>query len=52
MEFSLTPIGHVRGGRADPLDDHWGESRAAIDLDAERFGPEALAGWRISAMPR
>jgi tRNA (Thr-GGU) A37 N-methylase len=44
MEFSLTPIGHVRGGRADPLDDHWGESRAAIDLDAERFGPEALAG--------
>lgn len=44
MDYSLTPIGHVSGGRADPIDDHWGESQAAIELDADRFGPEALAG--------
>ena len=44
MDYSLTPIGHVSGGRADPIDDHWGESRAAIELDADHFEPEALAG--------
>jgi tRNA (Thr-GGU) A37 N-methylase len=38
----LQPIGHVRGGRA--VDDDWGASRSHIQLDADRFGPEALAG--------
>jgi tRNA (adenine37-N6)-methyltransferase len=37
-------IGHVRGGRDAPDDDDWGKSRARIELDASRFGPEALAG--------
>jgi tRNA (Thr-GGU) A37 N-methylase len=40
----MTPIGIVRGGRAKPIDDEWGASRARIELDAAVFGPEALAG--------
>ena len=44
MSFALDPIGHVRGGRDRPVDDDWGESRARIELDPARFGPEALAG--------
>jgi tRNA-Thr(GGU) m(6)t(6)A37 methyltransferase TsaA len=42
--FTITPIGVVRGGRSEPVDDDWGASRARIELDAEAFGAEALAG--------
>lgn len=42
--ISMTPVGVVRGGRGEPIDDDWGASRARIELDAARFGPEALAG--------
>ena len=42
--YSLSPIGHVRGGRDEAVDDDWGQSRARIALDGEVFGPEALAG--------
>jgi tRNA (Thr-GGU) A37 N-methylase len=44
VTFNLEPIGHVRGGRDQPVDDDWGRSRARIELDPARFGPEALAG--------
>lgn len=44
MTFTLTPIGHVRGGRAEAIDDDWGASRATIALDAGKFTPDALAG--------
>ncbi|MCF8505366.1 MAG: SAM-dependent methyltransferase [Caulobacter sp.] len=44
MTFTIDAIGHVRGGRAEAIDDDWGPSRARIDLDPERFGPEALFG--------
>ena len=44
MEFFMRPIGHVRGGRAEPTDDDWGASRARIELDAGRFDETALAG--------
>lgn len=44
MTYMIEPIGHVRGGRADPTDDDWGRSRAAIELDATRFDANALAG--------
>jgi tRNA (Thr-GGU) A37 N-methylase len=44
VTIDITPIGHVRGGREQPIDDDWGESRACIELDGARFGPEALAG--------
>jgi tRNA-Thr(GGU) m(6)t(6)A37 methyltransferase TsaA len=43
MSFAVEPIGYVRGGRDQPVDDDWGASRARIEL-APRFGPEALAG--------
>lgn len=42
--IALTPIGHVRGGRTEAIDDDWGRSRARIELDPARFGPDALAG--------
>ena len=42
--FTMTPIGRVEGGRDVAEDDDWGASRAAILLDAGRFGPDALAG--------
>ena len=44
MTFAFDPIGHVRGGRGQPVDDDWGGSRARIELDPARFGPDALAG--------
>jgi tRNA (Thr-GGU) A37 N-methylase len=44
MKYTIEAIGYVRGGRADPIDDDWGQSGAVIELDATRFDPEALAG--------
>lgn len=44
MDYTITPIGQVRGGRAEAVDDDWGASRAVIALDPARFGPDALAG--------
>lgn len=42
--ITVQAVGHVRGGRAEPTDDDWGESRARVVLDPARFGPGALAG--------
>jgi tRNA (Thr-GGU) A37 N-methylase len=44
MRFMLEPVGYVRGGRVEAIDDDWGPSRARVELDAARFGPEALFG--------
>jgi tRNA (adenine37-N6)-methyltransferase len=44
MSYIIDPIGKVRGGRADPIDDDWGKSLAAIELDPARFSSEALMG--------
>ena len=41
--IALRPVGHVRGGRAEPIDDGWDSVTATIEL-APPFGPEALAG--------
>jgi tRNA-Thr(GGU) m(6)t(6)A37 methyltransferase TsaA len=41
--ITLRPIGYVRGGRAEPIDDGWDAVTATIALVPE-FGPEALAG--------
>ncbi|MFB6622830.1 SAM-dependent methyltransferase [Streptomyces sp. NPDC056374] len=38
------PVGRVVGGRAEVRDDEWGDVESVIRLDAEAFGPEALAG--------
>ncbi len=40
----IAPVGHVRGGRDQAVDDDWGKSRARIELDPSRFGRQALAG--------
>ena len=42
--YAVQPVGHVRGGRDQPIDDDWGGSRARIELDPARFTAEALAG--------
>jgi tRNA-Thr(GGU) m(6)t(6)A37 methyltransferase TsaA len=42
--YEVRPIGHVRGGRAEPDDDRWGGVVARIELNAARFGADALAG--------
>ena len=41
--ISLTPIGHVRGGRADPTDDAWDAVTARIKLDPAQFKADATA---------
>ncbi|MDV5149851.1 SAM-dependent methyltransferase [Streptomyces sp. SBC-4] len=38
------PVGRVVGGRDEVRDDAWGDVESVIRLDAEAFGPEALAG--------
>jgi tRNA (adenine37-N6)-methyltransferase len=43
-EILMTPVGIVRSARTAPDDDHWDSFPARIELDAARFGPEALAG--------
>lgn len=43
MSFSVHPIGFVRGGRVEATDDHWGDSRAAIEL-APDMPEESLSG--------
>lgn len=40
----IEPIGHVAGGRVEPVDDDWGTVEATIVLDGARFTPEALTG--------
>lgn len=42
--IEMQPVGIVRGGRTEAIDDDWGASRACIELDPGRFGPDALAG--------
>ena len=43
MAFDIEAIAHVRGGRAEAVDDDWDRETAVIELEP-RFGPEALAG--------
>ncbi|ANY20887.1 putative tRNA (adenine(37)-N6)-methyltransferase [Tsuneonella dongtanensis] len=43
-DFTMTPVGYVRGGRAEALDDDWGGSEATIELDPARFDADALLG--------
>ena len=44
--ITLHAIGAVRGGRTGPDDDGWDKIRAAVELDATRFGPSAFSGLR------
>jgi tRNA (Thr-GGU) A37 N-methylase len=42
--FTVETIAHVVGGRAEPIDDHWGGTRSIIRIDDPRFTPEATKG--------
>jgi len=44
MILEIEPVGHVRGGRSEAIDDDWGKVQARIELDVTRFGPESLSG--------
>lgn len=37
MVLALEPMGYVRGGLAQAVDDNWGDVRAVIKLDGARF---------------
>lgn len=41
--IEITPIGHVRGGRTEPIDDDWGPVEATIELDPGVLDPTATA---------
>jgi len=41
--ITMRPIGFVRGGRAEPIDDDWDSVETTIDLDASQFKPDATA---------
>ncbi|WP_324783937.1 SAM-dependent methyltransferase [Streptomyces sp. H51] len=43
-ELVVRPVGWVIGGREEVRDDEWGEVRSVVRLDADRFGPDAVAG--------
>src|SRR4051794_34071071 len=40
----MQPIGRVRSTRTEPVDDDWDAVESTVELDPERFGPEAVAG--------
>lgn len=42
--FELRPIGWVRSTRSEAIDDGWDDETSSIELDGERFTPDALAG--------
>lgn len=43
-ELEWRPVGFVRGGRTEPIDDEWGAVEASIVLDGERFSTDVVAG--------
>jgi len=43
-QVAVRPIGTVRGGRKEPIDDGWEAVEARIELDPAQFGPQATAG--------
>lgn len=42
--YTVVPIGFVRGGRTDAVDDDWGDVEADIALDGDRLSADAVAG--------
>lgn len=41
---TVSPVGFVRGGRAQPVDDNWGGVETVIAVDPSAFTPDAVAG--------
>jgi tRNA-Thr(GGU) m(6)t(6)A37 methyltransferase TsaA len=44
MTIEMEPIGFVRGGRTEPIDDRWDTETCQIVLDGDRFTAESLMG--------
>ena len=44
QNFNIRPVGIVRSPRAAAEDDYWGDIDLTIELDARRFGADALLG--------
>ena len=44
MEINLRPIGFVRGGRTEPINDEWDSVISRIDLDTDWLSSEATLG--------
>ncbi len=44
MKIELEPIGFVQGGRVEVVNDDWGDIQAEIEMDGDRFSPDAIAG--------
>jgi tRNA (Thr-GGU) A37 N-methylase len=42
--ITIHPVGFVRGGRSEPVDDAWDAVEARIELDATLLGPDAALG--------
>jgi tRNA-Thr(GGU) m(6)t(6)A37 methyltransferase TsaA len=42
--IEVIPIGFVRGGRAEPIDDDWDSVESEIALDPKQFAPDVAAG--------
>lgn len=42
--FTIKAIGRVHCAHTEPIDDNWDAFPSTIELDAARFGPEALQG--------
>jgi tRNA-Thr(GGU) m(6)t(6)A37 methyltransferase TsaA len=44
MEINLRPIGFVRGGRTEPINDEWDSVTSRIELDTDWLSSEAVMG--------
>jgi tRNA-Thr(GGU) m(6)t(6)A37 methyltransferase TsaA len=44
LDYQVRPIGWVRSGRDEAIDDDWDSVAARIELDPALFTPDALAG--------
>ena len=42
-DIIVKAIGHVRGGRSEPVDDNWDSVEARIALDAQQFSSDVTA---------
>jgi tRNA-Thr(GGU) m(6)t(6)A37 methyltransferase TsaA len=42
-EIILQPIGYVRDGRREPIDDHWAGVESTIEVE-DRYPPDSLTG--------
>ena len=52
MTFTIEPIGFVRGGRVDPIDDDWEVAEPRSSWTRHKSGPMRWPDRMRSAMPK